>query len=626
MSSQVHVADVYPLAAPNGSQIIVCGHEGGLLILWRGGRPFKSSKGPSSQLRRNESSSGVVSVDSDGNANIENRDDAEFAQEEEDFDASRPYADITQRLDLPIGSAVLHLAFPPLPQLAKPERHPFSPSLLQRKLVVAFACADNSVRLLTLPLTPPSPSLVSSKRLFDESSRCMAGRGTWGEELVTISGAHQSLPKGVSVAFVRCAITRADEEDSEDSMDDDGEKTGYDILLASHSADLSGLVLIHRIPVIEDGTAIETSLSEVDLWRSRPLATPASSIDLYVSPSSASSQSSPSPRLVVGESNGPVRIFECCSSNAPDQGSWTSTLYPPISLPRSGHTRTVVDARWVLGGKAVAVLTSEGEWGLWDISMRGSARMIPGSKPTPFAISGRVGSSIKNTAGSKNSVSSNEPKSQLAPMTPSTRKVRQEALFGVSKDNTISNRGGISLKYIRNSPLGGDGDESMTLWHDTSAFTIPSLRSHWQMKFVKGGGSYFNSGAAGQIQNFPTVDLGGELRVAVSTFPKDDSFSTTNSKQVEVLVAGERSLTILAPPPSAQEETTTTALVPVEAKALLQIQPRESIQPHAADQMLLDHGELDVQGLDRVMMDMGGTAPVGIWSPTPTEKRRIGSR
>ena len=563
-----------------------------------------------------------MSVDDDGNANIEGRVDEEFEQEEE-FDASRPYADIIQRLELPIGSTVLHLAFPSLPQLEKPERYALAPSLLQRKLVVALGCADNSVRLLTLPLSPPSPSLVSSKRLFDDPSRCTAGRGTWGEELVTISGAHQSLPRGVSIAFASRTITRDDDEVSDDSMDDEEWKKGYDILLASHSADLSGLVLIHRIPIAQNGASVETALSKIALWRSRPLASPASAIDLYVSPSSASAQS---PRLLVAESKGPIKLFDCCSSNIPDQGCWTLTLYPPLSPTRSSRIRAVVDARWVLGGKAITVLTSEGDWGIWDISLRGNARMIPGSNPTPFAISGRVGSSIKSNAGAKASAPSIEPKSQLAPMTPGTRKARQETLFG-GQDNTTSNRGGISIKYIRNSPLSGEGDESMTIWHDTNVFTIPSLRAHWQMKFVKGGGGgYFNSAAAGQIRNLPSVDLGGELRVAVSTFPNDDSFSTQTSKQLEVLVAGERSLTILAPPPPAGDETMTTSLAPVQASTRVQQQPRESIQPHVSDQMLLDHGELDVQGLDRIMMDMDGAAPVGIWSPTPTEKRRIGFR
>ena len=562
-----------------------------------------------------------MSIDDDGDANIEGRVDEEFEQEEE-FDASRPYADIIQRLELPIGSAVLHLAFPSLPQLEKPERHALAPSLLQRKLVVALGCADNSVRLLTLPLSPPSPSLVSSKLLFDDPSRCTAGRGTWGEELVTISGAHQSLPRGVSIAFAGRIITRDDDEVSDDSMDDEERKKGYDILLASHSADLSGLVLIHRIPVAQNGAAIETSLSKIALWLSRPLASPASTIDLYVSPSSASAQT---PRLLVAESKGPIKVFECCSSNVPDQGCWTLTLYPPLSLLRSRQIRAVVDARWVLGGKAIVLLTSEGEWGIWDISLRGNARIIPGSKPTPFVISGRVGSLIKSNLGSKTSVPSTEPKSQLAPMTPGTRKARQETLFG-GQDSTTSNRGGISINYIRNSPLSGEGDESMTIWHDTNAFTIPSLRAHWQMKFVKGGGGYFNSGAAGQIRNLPSVDLGGELRVAVSTFPKDDSFNTQTSKQLEVLIAGERSLTILAPPPPAEEETVVTDLAPVQASTRSQPQPKESIQPHVSDQMLLDHGELDIQGLDRIMMDMDGATAAGIWSPTPTEKRRVGFR
>ena len=615
----LHCASVYPFSAPNGSQVVVCGHENGLLILWRGGRPFKSPDSSINQLRRQDSSSGIAGVDEEGNAGIQDG-YAEFEQEEEDAGSLQPYADIVQRLELPLGSAVLHLAFPRLPQLAKPYAQTLAPSLLERKIVVALGCADNSIRLLTLPLSPPPPSLASNKRLFEHPILCRAGHGNWGEELVTLSGAHQSLPKGVSVAFAPRVVTRDDEESSGDDMDEGREKRGQDVLLASHSADLSGIILVHRIPVSQDGMSLKTSPSKIRLWRSRPLASPASSVDLFVSDSSTSSQP---PRLLVAESKGPVRIFECCSSHVPDQGRWALTLQPPLSSSRPNHLRSVLDARWILKGNAIAVLTVEGEWGIWDVSLRGGSRMTPGSKPTPFTISGRVGNLTSNAATLKNSTSTGEAKSQLAPMTPSTRKARQEALFG-ARAGSISNRGGISLKFTHTSFSGGEGDESMTIWHGDNAFTIPSLRTHWQTKFAQGGGSFFNSGAAGQARDIPSIDLGGEIRAAVSAFPKDDSYAAISLNSLDFLIAGERSLTILTPPRAEQEKASSALAFISQPNAL--IQSTTSNQTDVSDQMLLDHGELDVQGLDRMLDGMSGEAPVGIWSPTPTERRKTEGR
>ena len=603
--------------------------------MWRGGRPFKSND-EHNQRRRNGPSS---AADNDSYDQGGGKDRPTEFEDEEEYDASQPYAAIIQRLDLPLGTAVLHLSFPRLPQLSNPESYSLAPSLLRHKLVVALACADNSVRLVTLPLAPPSPSLVFGKKLRDDPSLSTAGRGTWGEELVTISGAHQSLPKGVAVAFAPHSVTRDEEEVGEDTMDDESVHSGYDVLLASHSADLSGMLLIHRIPVLGEGETIETSVGKTTLWRSRSLASPASSIDLYVSPSSSSSQT---PRVLVAESSGPVRVYECCSPQAPDQGRWAITMYPPVSANMTPFA-TTLDARWVLAGRAVAALTPNGEWGIWDISLGNPSRKIPGSKPTPFTISGRIGSAIPNTASSKSTTQRPEPKSQLAPMTPSTRKIRQEALFG-SNSTSVSNRGGISIQLhpSSSSALSAEGDESLTIWHDDNIAHLPSLRIHWQSKFKGAGGNMFAAtSAAGQLRDVAPVTHSAEFRTAVSALPRtDESASSTVStagtaKKPDILVAAERSLTILAAPLAEKDrrEESAPRLLPAQANALLQ--PRSSARAlvrgedngGGEDQMLLDQGELDVGGLDRLLAGMGQRQQQpggGAWSPTPTEGRSRG--
>ena len=43
---RLHISKVYPLRSINGSAIVVCGHEHGISIVWRGGRPFKGLHTP----------------------------------------------------------------------------------------------------------------------------------------------------------------------------------------------------------------------------------------------------------------------------------------------------------------------------------------------------------------------------------------------------------------------------------------------------------------------------------------------------------------------------------------------------------------------------------------------------
>jgi hypothetical protein len=579
---QIHTADIYPVSAPNGSKIIVCGHENGLLVIWRGGRPFKISREPSQLNKSHE-----MIIDT----NEEEEDDAakpaEFEEQEPDEVGS--FLPIIQKLEIPFGTAVTHIAFPRLPQISKPQMHPLAPGLLQQKLVVALACADNSVRLLTLPLTPPSPAQVSSKKIRDNILSTAIGYGTWGEELVTLPNAYQSLPRGVALAFAPRELTR-DDADSED------EKEGFDVLVASHAADIAGVLSVHRIPVKSKGHGIDTRPGKTVLWRSKLLSSPACSIDILVS-------SQTTPKVLIAESRGAVRIFECVTGQLSDPGKWAFSLFAHSMRIAEGHTDSILCARWVMNGHAIIVLTVEGEWGIWNISASGS-KGISGASPTPFTISGRVGTVATSTAP-KSSNERPEVRSQLAPMTPSTRKIRQEALF-LGKTDAVSKRGGISIKITSGSITAGEGDESLVIWHGDNVINLPSLRTHWQNKF-KGPGSVFTTSANGHVREITPVSLHGELRVAVSAFPTDESSSISSSKQLDVLVVGERSLVILAAS-LAPKDTYSKGLTPP--------------QRQTSDKSYLSQGLLDIDSIDRMLDHMEGSA-LRQGSPTPKDKKRV---
>ena len=538
LSYQVYTADTYPVCSPDGSQIIVCGHERGLLVIWQGD-------------------------------------------------------DVTQ-LELPLGTAVHHLAFPLLPQISDAESYYIlAPALLQQKVVVGLACADNSVRLLTLPLAPPQN--LSSPRLREDPTIGFAGRGTWGEQLVTLAAAHQRLPRGVALAFAPCSATRPEENDG-DSTNDGGDGA-YDILVASHSADLSGMLLVHRIPLSKDGSSLDARSGQPFLWRSQPLASPASCIDFYVPRSSKPPQR---PRLLAAESSGAVRIFECCTAGV-DKGRWTLSLHAPMNV-------TVLSARWVMNGKAIVVLTSLGDLGIWNLSITMNNRSIPGNNPTPFAISSHIGSPLASNLPPKSSASNQQRNASLAPMTPSTRKMRQEALFSASTSH--STHGGISVKL--NVSLSGEGDESLVIWHGGSVGVLPSVLTYWQTKQRSSGNPFTNS-ATGVVREL-SVATNGESRTSVSAFSKPDSTSATSADHFSFLIGGERSLTILARNDNKDKRAPTKGTLP----------PPNNSDGNAftrLDQGMLARGDLSLDGLDRVLDGMR-EQEAGLWSPTPGKVRK----
>lgn len=555
MNRQVYAADVYPFSAPNGSKIVVCGHAQGVLFLWRGGDSIKESYDV--QKQESDIESDADTSDEEGSENIQ--------PEEAQHSVS-----VTQKLDLHLGTAVLHLAFPRLPQLQKPRDVPLAPKFLQRDLVAALGCADGSIRLLTLPLEPPSLSTSRIRALQQDPLSGQAGKGTWGEHLVTIPNSHQNIPHGISVGFVSRALTIDTAEEEEQDKND---ASGMDVLLASHSTDLSGMLSIHRIPI----AGSKNRFGIPQLWRCRPLSAPACEIDVFVPPNGRLP-----PRVLVGQSNGIVRIFECVSAKH-NSGDWSLSLFAPISKISDNHSASILNAKWVLGGKAIAVLNLDGGWGIWDISDSGLARGIAGGCPTAFTITGRIGTPL-GIAAPKSSHEKFDNRSQLAPMTPGIRKIRQDGLFHGKSESTIK-RGGISIKYSPSPLTTGERDESLVIWYGDSVVYLPSLRTHWQNKF-KGPSSVFTTSASGHLRDMPSISLEAEARISVSAFPLDESPVLSSSGQIDLLIAGERSLLF-------SSGQSTGRMTPTN--------PTTANQSRVSDQSLLSKGLLDVDGLDRML-------------------------
>ena len=484
-------------------------------------------------------------------------------------------------VDVSLGGAeALHIAFPQLPADMHHDTK-FIPKLLSERIVIAVACSDCSIRVVSLALVSPKNEYAA-------------------EQVISLSGepSHQSLPNCVSVTFT--PRPSSEETDMEiDDADDNMKKItsrpisrssrrssaqadlNWDLLVASHSPDLSGRLIIHRIPCNKSG--LENS-AEFDIpWIVHRLASPAVSVNF-------SSALYPSPyhsRLLIAEAKGVVRIMEYGPKVA--HGPWLASLYTDfesISDTASPKRKSILDSRWLLGGKVIIVLLSNGQWGIWDIDNAGpqpveNALQIGKSAVTSrFAMDGWVHATATKPITSLRNTKT--VSSKLAPMTPSTRKTRQAALFALEpQQQQPSWRGGISVICSSGPSSNRADDESILLWYGTNIVTIPSFISHWQSQ-VRGSGNLFGTGSKGEIRAVSNVKFSGEACTEVSLNP--------NSVQPEMIVVAERRLIIIAPP-HAQKRRSTGAL---------HVEPN----PISQDKELLAAGELDLLGMDRVLDNM----------------------
>lgn len=621
---RVYSSRVYPLLSPNGSTVIVCGHGQGLFVLWRGGRPFKSQPKRGELKPVNGSNKDTVMIiDSDDEEPPKSYNDTPaFDDDEEELDFSEPYDPLIQTLDLPLGVAVLHFSFPYLPSEPTGSTMKSLPPLLSDRIVVAMACSDLSIRILTLPLVPPSPQSKMRPELRSQIPSTKLTHGHFGEQMLVISGGngHQSIPRGISVTTTARSLPQAGENemigahnpggpqdqtlDRSRSASRPGSQVSspaadrrWDLLIASHSAQFSGLLLIHKVAIIADGSKIDTTSVEHNFsCQIKYLASPAISIHF-------NSSIYPAPRhseLLIAEAKGVVRILDCLSQHeSRPEGSWLISLYSAFqNFPGSVTSRKhILGAHWCLGGKAVVVLLVDGEWGVWDLENAGPKAKkgmgvtegVSGTLLTAFDINGW----ITTKSSVKNAGVTDDKSHGLAPMTPGTRRIRQESLFtGSTAQSNSLMHGGISVSSARKTLVQKTDDESILLWHGDNIAILPSLLKYWQ-NTVRGAGNLFGTDTRGQLKRVGSSSLGGEVRNEVSLFPESYP-STVKSRtpdQNDILITTERGIIIMATPTAEPRATTSS-------------NPSNTISISSADQHLLAVGELDVKGMDRVLAGM----------------------
>jgi hypothetical protein len=560
-------------------------------IVWRGGRPFKQQQDISSARKRaNGNGNAVISLDSDeeGEHTKAFEDKPEFEDEKEELDPSNPYPAILQTLDLVFGTDVLHLATLPAPVLKAdgPSWRVLEP--LKQKLVFAAACADNSIRLVTLPLTPPSPESKARPEFRTSFTAANAGNGKWGETVVVLSR-HQKPSDGVSMTVDFSGNSKElVAAESKSSLSEPR------IVVASHSREVTGLLLFWRIP-------IKSPQSHTEPFQSIYLPSAAKSISF--NPALARNYSS---HLLVADSTGVCRIYdyklliknteEPSENPAAEQGTWLLSLYagfqsakndsPHVGTHAGFGRKAIVDAQWVSAGKAVIVLLNDGEWAIWDIEGAGPGasqgllgrQSIKGGSRSEYSLTGYIDAAVKSRAPGPPQLTA----SKFAPMTPGTRKTTTP--FNNGPSGPV--HGQISVIDVPSSSPTNPSDESVVFWFGETFHIIPNLSKYWAAHSHKssGQGNLFTGPTGARMIKIENVDLRGERCSGIAQITKGTSSTGFPS---DILILGEHRLTILS-----------------AGKAREQQAEKVRVGRMALVEKNVNDGELDVVGIEQALMRM----------------------
>ncbi|KAL6171492.1 hypothetical protein ACJQWK_02506 [Exserohilum turcicum] len=627
LQHRVLASAVYPVKAPNGSTIVLYGHETGVGILWRGGRHVKTPAPQPPQPAKPPKVNGTTSdaimiIDSDDDepakaaAAVQPPPTAEFEAEEEELDPDQPYPSIVQHVSLPLSTQVRHIAVPQIPHASALRPGDTIPPIFSKNMVFTVTCADLTVRIITLPLNPP-PHAAKDKALASTSQ--------FGEEIVKIQG-HQSIPRGVTMTWTAKGEPGA-VEDAADDMDVDGEgeaaptpmrrhrrqqsrsqsqphvDEGFDLLVASHSAELGGLLRIFRFELSE--TALKVSHPLVP-YKTITLRKPASRIVFNTAqyPKRRHSQ------LLITDSMGIARIYDPfaapsrkrrLSGASTEPGAFVATFRAPfeavksvtLTPPALASRKAIIDAAWASDGRHIIALLADGEWGVWDVDRSGPN---PPADPSTFSLRGYVGTSEKDGSSSAATSPKRGGRNSLAPMTPNTRRRKEEALFqGTSTSTAVVTRGGISVASLASANAASE--DSVLIWYGSEIYRIADLAKFWTRTASAANGSSL-PGPGLQVQD---VALCGEAISSISQFD-----TTTQASRMAVardtLVSLEHRLVITA---------TTNQPLGRDMNAMFAREQLEEETTTRTDQALLSHGELDLGGMDRMLDSMESSATNG---------------
>lgn len=542
------------MKASNGSTVIIYGHDRGIRILWRGGR-VPTEPLEQAQKKNGTQSTDIIVIDSDDEEApaAEGQGDTSGDQEE-DLDPDCPYPSIISEVDVDVGAAVLHLAVPSLPLSVQQSSPLFSSHAL-----VALGCSNGQTMVINVPLTPPKDTTIRELPQHILESRI-------------------DLPQSTTLCRSLAVHVHTTVEDDYNEPTD----PNCSLLIAT----LAETLRIARLPIVAGQLPQESDAKMIEC-RLEHLGK-----KVGFHPSSHSSQ------VLVTDISGAVRVFDPTATQSTsyrpgsrdsthlDQtqsqgiGRWTVAFNS--AYVRDTHAfprrKQVLDAAWILSGRAVLMLLEDGEWGIWDVT--GSLKS--GKSIQDFVLRGYLGSAATESA---QLAQQKKGSSKLAPMTPNTRKAKAEDLFaGPAKVAGVAPNGLIST--TQSTTRTGQTDESVLINFGSDLYSIPSLQTFWQRSTnTTSSGALYSSG----LTHLSDINLMSENITSTAQFGANSSSANLGqmNTQRDILVSAEHRLIILQ-----------NLRPPTPSRALFQ---KATEQPTARDQRMLDAGELDVGGMDRML-------------------------
>ena len=584
---------------------------------------------------------------------------ADFEGEEEESDSSEPYHKIIRHIDVRFGTCARHIAIPHIPAHIEGSPPDAFPRILLSSIVVVAACNDNSIRLLTLPLLPPLP-FVDETSYYAIQRVIFAGVNTHSEVPSSIALTHSVISdasgglRESSKSRSRSRSRLTEGENISEIAPQPGK--AWCFLLVSISATAGGLLLTHQIPLISD-TQLSTSGEHLHPVQRCYLRSSCSSSKVVFNPS-AFPANRHSTALISSGDAGCVKLYHVFPDRRSNQsrgrrnstatndsatsgqrtspansgpiGRFLITLFPgfirssgPSPLQRR---KRILDVAWVASGRAIIVLLEDGEWGVWDVEGAGpgsgtanllpeqsSASGIQGGALTKFALSGWVALAPEAMAKVQTTELRDTKDRELAPMTPHTRKVRGEGLFKgkgpalpQAKHNTQPLKGHICITEHTASkvPLFSTNDESFVMVHGSNIIYVASLQALWRAEASsKGTFDPVESVRPSSISN-PIPDQ--ERMIDVAELKRSPSaisklpFGGKSRAAPDLLVVADYRLIFLVSP-----LTQPTPADSIETKVPLRFgKAQQQALGKLPNQALLGQGQLDLEGMDRILEGM----------------------
>ena len=559
--------------------------------------------------------------------------EAQFEDEEEEVDPSQPYHKILRYIDINLSTDVLHLSSPSIPSDLSEASPGAYPEIFSTHIITTIACSDSCVRVITLPLRPPAPENKDSSN--------------WGLNIIKLGGTEwlSELFSSVSVTHHGEGFddTTRSRSRSRRPTTSTTTKRAWFFLVASASDSAGGILFIHQIPIGESAANIKQSTLQ-PIQQEFLNAGLGSKLMFNPSAYPATHYSD----LLIAHPSGSAKLYRCLSDqakrlSASRRGS-NATTDSLTSTGKLGHPgkflmafscdfdqRTsnaakrecILDASWVFGGRAILVLLEGGRWGIWDIEGTDPVQDLtprnlwqkPNNRGLPSASKGAsitfsLQGHIANKQETRHVQGKDVQELQADKFTAAANSGQETGRFFLKNAQTSTKalslgsytNGCISIvEHSSDNPSSSVPDESVLLNYGSQNISISSLLSLWRAQLSDKGTLDPSLSVRPTILPDVRIPSGRQVDVSHLAIPskgKDriNRIGPVNiaTQNLNTLLAFERRIILVVPPleEHAIDET---------SKSLTSL-GNENHEDE--DLMLLDQGELDIDGVDRILDGM----------------------